>query len=199
MAKINTLTVEGNKSKGFTVTAMTDEGLVIDIAEGFEFKTLDEFNAICIDIEKQNGDLNRMQTERDEARTQIEQLQAEAKALSERPDAPIGGEQVDEQIVMLNAEIVNLRRQLDDALSDVRVPLLHVEHQDIPTARTVDKLAPLGALAAAPTIDEPPVNPLLDPDAPARPPGPGELVKVHGEYRGREGYQPAFTNNEINE
>lgn len=143
MAKINTLTVDGSKQKGFTVTAMLDDGSIVDIKEGFEFCPMDIFN--------------------------------DTKDLYEG-----AAERVDDLLV----EIGQLQQQLAAKPAEVRAPLLHVEHQNIPTSRTVDKLAPLDALAPAPALPDPQYRLELDPDAPARPPALGEVQAHRGEYQG---------------
>ena len=186
MAKINTLSVEGSKQKGFTVTAMLDDGNIVDIKEGFEFGTAAEFEKVRAECDT-DRDTMRAANDRD-----MEALQTENDRLKNAAN---------EQMDKLYAEIGQLKQQIAAKPEEVRVPLMHAEHQDIPTARTVDKLAPIGALAPAPTIDEPPQRPLNDPDAPARPPGPGEVAAVRGEYRGSVGDNTAYmmTNDEINE
>lgn len=160
MAKINTLTVEGTKKDGYTVTAMTDDGTLLDIKEGFEFATVEENNRLVGELTAANESLADLHADH----------------------ATAGGE-----LERLRVEIGQLRQELAAKPIETRAPLLHTEHQDIPVARTVDKLAPLGALAAAPPIDEPYIPALIDPDAPARPPGPQEMSKVHGEYQGTQG------------
>lgn len=142
MARINTLSVEGDKKKGFTVTAMTDDGTLLEIKEGFEFCSIESYHLL---------------------EDTSDEIQANLRSELER----------------LRAELGQLQQQLAAKPAETRAPMLHREYQAIPVGRTLDNLPPIDALAAAPAIPEPVIRTELGADAPARPPGPGEMMKIH--------------------
>lgn len=160
MSTISSLDVSGNKREGYDIKAMLDTGEIIDITEGFEFFTREQYDNRGKALEEANEKAHEAQRRLDEAMQQVDQMAA---------------------------EIGDLNIRLVERPAEVRAPMLHVEHQDIPVGRTIDKLAPLGVLAPAPTLDEAPLRPELDPEAPARPPGPNEIAAHRGEYQGIQG------------
>lgn len=189
MAKISEAIIEKNAKKGrFVVAVKLDSGEQVLLEPGVEFFTAAELESLLAKEVEAHGEniAAARKAEREsvdteaagkiqELTTVIEGLRTE---LTNMTDQLNGHRSYVEAMIVENAE---LRLQLAAKPPEVREPPLAVEHQDIPATRTVDKLAPLDALVPAPTIDAPPAPVAADPDAPARPPGPGETSRDYGE------------------